>query len=380
MRASSRANSFRLGFVPCAGVSSLLIAEELGMFRRHGVELVLLPFRSWSALREGFASGELEAAELLAPMPLLEAIGAGAERGSAIVGATLALNGGTITLSERLMVEVEAAAPQVACRRPLPAAAFAGVLARRREAGLPPFRLAVVHPASPYHYLLRYWLISGGISPDRDLRILTLSLPNLTATLARRRIDGFCAAEPWGSLAVAEGQGRIALATSEIWPNHPDRVLAFSATAARNRDYTTSVVAALIEAGCWMDRPENRDAAARILCERVFKDVPLQLMVQVLSGRLAMRPGESAQATRPLRFHVAGASCPVTDHAAWWFRQMQLWGHVPADIHVAPVARIWRPSLWMQALGRVHVEAEQSATLPAWMAVEAQRAGAGVGA
>lgn len=375
MSASGRVNSFRLGFVPRAGVSSLLIAAELGMFRRHGAEIVLLPFRSWSALRERFASGGLDAAELLAPMPLIEAIAPRAEQGSVVVGATLAVNGGTITLSERLMAEVEAEAPQIASGGPLPAAAFAKVLARRRQADLPPPRLAVVHPASPYHYLLRYWLASGGISPDRDLRILTLSLPNLAATLARKRIDGFCAAEPWGSLAVAQGQGRIALATSEIWPNHPDRVLAFSASAARNRDDATALVAALIEAGCWMDRPQNRDAAARILCDRAFQEVPLHLMVQVLSGRLAARPGEQPQAARPMRFHMAGASCPVSDHAAWWFRQMQLWGHLPAEAHVSPAARIWRPRLWMQALGRVQVEAEQAATFPAWMAVEAERAG-----
>ena len=137
---------------------------------------------------------------------------------------------------------------------------------------------------------------------------------------------------------------------------------------------------ALIEAGLWMDRPHNREAAARILCDRVFRDVPLQLMVEVLSGRLATRPGEPVQATRPMRFHVAGASCPVSDHAAWWFRQMQLWGHVPADMHVAPMARIWRPRLWLQAVGRLQAETEEIETFPAWIAHEAEGAGTGAGA
>jgi two-component system, oxyanion-binding sensor len=226
----------------------------------------------------------------------------------------------------------------------------------------------VVHPSSPYHYLLRYWLALGGISPDRDVRIVTLALPNLARTLARGRIDGFCASEPWGSLAVAMGHGRIALATADIWPNHPDRVLAFSAAAARDRDCTTAILAALIEAGRWMDRPQNREAAAHILCERVFPEVRRELMVEVLSGRLATRPGEPPQTTRPMLFHAAGASCPVSDHAAWWFRQMQLWGHLPADLHVAPLARMWRPSLWLQALGRIREEAELAGAMPAWMA------------
>ncbi len=68
--------------------------------------------------------------------------------------------------------------------------AWAAVRARA-AAGRPPVRLAAVFPFSSHHYLLRHWLASGGLDPDRDLRLMVVPPPRTARALAEGAIDGF---------------------------------------------------------------------------------------------------------------------------------------------------------------------------------------------
>ena len=154
-------------------------------------------------------------------MPIALAAGLGGVKARVTVGAGLGANGNTITLSNSLVQDLHRFA------RPLSAAAFAAVVRRRAEHGRPPLTLAVVFPFSSHNYLLRHWLASGGLDPDRDLRLTVVPPPIVAQSLLEGAIDGFCAGEPWGSHAAAIGAGRVALATGDIWPDHPEKVLAF---------------------------------------------------------------------------------------------------------------------------------------------------------
>jgi ABC-type nitrate/sulfonate/bicarbonate transport system substrate-binding protein len=347
------APALRLGFVPLTDAAPLLVAEERGYFREHGVAVALEPVNSWAALRDKTVFGRLDGGQMLAPMPIAAAIGLGGVQAPLVVASTLGLNGNTITLGPGLWRDIEEAAPDLAALRPLPAAALAAALIARRNLGRPQPVFAVVYPFSSHNYLLRYWLQGGGIDPDEDVCLTVMPPPLVADYLADGAIDGFCAGEPWGSRAVDLRVGRIALTTADIWRDHPEKVLAFTASETqRNPGRVAAATAAIMAAGRWLDAPENHAAAARILCDRTLLNVPPSVVAMALRGRLVMAPDEAETAVIPPRFHAGGASFPFPQHGRWWLSQMQRWRHVPADTDPSIIGGIWRPDLW-RAAGRL---------------------------
>ena len=95
--------------------------------------------------------------------------------------------------------------------------------------GAPRLRFAVTHPYSGHNYELRYWLAASGIAPDRDIDIAILPPPLMADALAAGTIDGYCVGEPWNSVGVAAGAGRIVTVKARLWTNSPDKVLGASA-------------------------------------------------------------------------------------------------------------------------------------------------------
>ncbi len=234
----------------------------------------------------------------------------------------------------------------------MPATALARALAARRAAGRPVPVLAVVFPFSSHNYLLRHWLAEAGIDPEHDIRLVVVPPPRIADALAAGAIDGFCAGEPWGSRAVDLRVGRIALTSGHIWPNHPEKVLAFTAArAAQDPDRIAACVAAVIAAGAWLDAPENRAEGAHIL-SHALPTVPEEVIALALNGMLLPVQDAAPLASPGLIFHRGGASYPFPAHGAWWVSQMRRWGHLPEGTQAGITDRIWRPDLWRPDLWR----------------------------
>ena len=70
------------------------------------------------------------------------------------------------------------------------------------------------------NYMLRLWLASGGIDPDRDVRLTVVPPPHTVAHLSGGVIDGYCVGEPWNQQAAALGIGRIAADRSRHLEGH----------------------------------------------------------------------------------------------------------------------------------------------------------------
>jgi two-component system, oxyanion-binding sensor len=102
------------------------------------------------------------------------------------------VNGNALTLSQGLWREIEEAAPQFMGngRAPLDARAIAAVVAKRAASGARPLVLASVFPYSVQNYMLRLWLSSGGLDPDRDVRLTVVPPPHTVAHLSGGVIDG----------------------------------------------------------------------------------------------------------------------------------------------------------------------------------------------
>ena len=60
----------RLGFVPLTDCAPLVLAQELGLFKKHGLRVQLSRELGWATIRDKVIHGELEAAHALAAMPI----------------------------------------------------------------------------------------------------------------------------------------------------------------------------------------------------------------------------------------------------------------------------------------------------------------------
>ena len=339
-RAPSR--TLRIGFVPLTDAAPLLVAEALGFFDHLGLRVKLSAEPGWATLRDRLAFGELDAAHILGPMPIALAAGLGGVRADLVVAAGLGANGNTMTLSADLAEDI------VGFAMPLQAQAFAQTIHARALKGLPKVTLAVVHPYSSHHYLLRHWLAEVGVDPDRDIRLTVVPPPLVAQHLAVGAIDGFCAGEPWGSHAAALGAGRIALSSGNIWPDHPEKLLVFRTDAlTSHRENATAITAAVITATRWLEVPENRPEAIRILATRAFPTLARQTIAAALEGQAA-----GIALEHPL--HFRDASLPRYHEAAWWARAMRRWGHLPRSVPDSTALAPWADdSLWRSAAERV---------------------------
>ena len=85
--------------------------------------------------------------------------------------------------------------------------------------------------------------------------------------LADGQIDGFCAGEPWGSVAVARGVGVILTTNASIWRSSPEKVLGVRAAWAEDdpRPARRAGPRRLIAPASGATSPANRAELAELL-------------------------------------------------------------------------------------------------------------------
>jgi nitrate/nitrite transport system substrate-binding protein len=182
----------KVGFIPIIDCAPVVLAEELGAFERQGLEVEIRREVSWANVRDKLALGTLDAAHILAPLPLAITLGVDSVSVPLVNVMTLQVNGNALTLSQGLWREMEETAPDLIAggHAALTAKALAAVVRKRATAGAPPVVLASVFPYSAQNYMLRLWLASGGLDPDRDVRLTVVPPPHTVAQLSGGGIDG----------------------------------------------------------------------------------------------------------------------------------------------------------------------------------------------
>lgn len=232
----------RAGFLPLIDAAILIAAREKGFAETESIDLALVRETSWANVRDRLAVGHFDAAHILAPMPLAANMGLTAIGQKLFVPMALGLGGNAITVSMALhkrLGEPSANNPSEAGTR------LADLIAQSTE---PKLRFAVVHPFSAHNFELRYWLAASGISPERDVEIVVLPPALVPDALAAGSIDGYCVGEPWNTLAVRAGTGRILTTKNAIWASSPEKVLALPAGMLETApDLVASLVRALTE-------------------------------------------------------------------------------------------------------------------------------------
>ncbi len=307
----TRKTSIRLGFVPLTDCAPVVMACELGLFEKHGLDVTLRREIGWASIRDKIIFGELDAAHALAAMPFAITMGLGSVRCACETAIVLNCHGNAITLSRQLhQLGVRDVAGLASIVR-------AGRLGRR-------LMLGTVFPHSAHTVLLREWLKSGGIDPDQDVDIVVVPPPGMVASLRAGNLDGFCVGEPWNTLAVQAGIGWCPVPGCEISPGHPEKVLLVKSSFAEERaGEHLRLVAALHEACAWCQAPQHRELLSRTLARPEYLNVDAGSLMPALSGNFDMGAGRMEHLPDFIKFHGDGVNAPSPVHAAWILRHLR---------------------------------------------------------
>jgi len=349
-----------LGFIPLVDCAPLVVAREKGFAAAEGLSLTLVRETSWANIRDRVMLAHFDAAQMLGPMPIASTLGIGHVEVPMIAPFSLGLGGNAITLSTQVFAEMQEAARAVLAAGPAEMGrALESAVARRRSKGEAPLTLAVVHPFSGHNYELRYWLAASGIDPDKDVRLIVLPPSFMVDAVREKQIDGFCAGEPWNSLAVEAGAGIIAVTKSALWRQGPEKVLGFRADyAERWPERLAALLRALYRAADWAGQSENRSELSAILAAPDYLAVDAATIARAIGGRLVKLGGGQAEAVPDfLVFHAHAANFPWQSHSLWFYSQMVRWGQIDYSPALADRARqVYRPDLFRSALAGIGVD------------------------
>jgi NitT/TauT family transport system ATP-binding protein len=344
--------TLNIGFIPLLDSALPIIAAEKGFAEAEGLRLRLVRETSWANIRDRLSLGHFDAAHMLGPMVVSQALGLGPLPEPLLAPVALGRGGNAITVSLPLWEAMRARGAETGSTPEAMGAALARAIAQR-DADLAPLTLAMVFPFSCHNYQLRHWLAAAGIDPDRDVRLVVLPPPLLVDALRSGQIDGFCVGEPWSSLAVSAGIGALVVAISELMPAAPEKVLGVRARFARERpEHLAALVRAIAAASKWAALPASHAELSLLLSQPRYVGVPADLMLQALRGRVRRLPGQAPR-EHPgfIQLAGAGAITPLAEHADWHYRQMQRWGQVAAGDALRAIALAsFRPDLCEAAL------------------------------
>lgn len=328
--------ALRLGFVPLCDCAPLVVASEMGFFTRFGLRVELVREIGWATVRDKLAHGDIDAAHALAGLPFALSLGLGCVPTPSLTGLVLNLQGNAITLSDALWKEgVRDAVTLGEWFRS----------ERRRE----PLTFGVVFPVSSHRFLLEKWLRLGGLLPERDVRFVVAPPPQMPANLKAGHLAGFCAGEPWNSVAVQSRDGWCPATSADLAPEHPEKVLAVRTQFAERDPERHLRLIAAVEAACrHCADPANHDAVAALLAERRFVNAPVHLVRRSFGSHF--QPGhDRPESPGPFTlYHPADGNAPTLERGAWVLRNC-LPGTVPGSGFSQTVQRVFRQDLYLQA-------------------------------
>ncbi len=299
-----------VGFVPITCTVPMLLADAMGDYRKEGLELNLVRTPSWALVRDKLNSGEFDASHLVLGLPLTMTLGVGSAPTPTYVATVQNTNGNAITMALRHKD-------------------------KRDPRDWKGFRFGIPHEHSMHAMLLRYYLAEHGLDPDRDVELRVYPPPDSVANMVSGNLDGMLFAEPWGQRAVFEGVGYLHLLTKDIFPGHPCCTLSVGQRfLTKSPNSFGAMMRAVIRAGAFADRRENRGQVAELLAPANYLNQPKPVLEQVLLGRYADGLGNIVDVPDRIGFDPF----PYQATAIWLLTQLRRWKIIPADLDYKAVA------------------------------------------
>ncbi|WP_293649425.1 CmpA/NrtA family ABC transporter substrate-binding protein [uncultured Pantoea sp.] len=335
--------SLRVGFIPLTDCAPVVMAAVKGFDKKYGLTLQPSKEASWAAVRDKLTAGELDAAHALYGMIYGLQLGVAGPQHDMANLMTLNNNGQAITLSSQLKAQ---GVTDAASLKQAVAAQPKGT-----------FSFAHTFPTSTHAMWLYYWLAEAGIHPFNDVRTLVVPPPQMVMNMKIGNMSGFCVGEPWNQRAISDNIGFTAATSQQIWPDHPEKILATRAEWVKsNPNSARALTAAVLEAARWIDASDdNRRETAAVLAQRAWINTRVETLEGRMLGQYQNVLGKSWQDAHPMRFFRDGAvSFPWLSDGMWFLTQLKRWGMLSADPDYLAVARqVNRIDIYKQAASAV---------------------------
>jgi len=343
---SPETKAMRFGIIALTDCSPIVMAHELGFFKQFGIESTISKEASWAVIRDKLSIGENQATHMLIGMPLASTMGlAGSPVKPMVIPWLLNRNGQAITLNNKLK--------QAGVKTPQ---ALKPIADKAKAAG-EPLTFAMTFPPGTHAMWTRYWLASGGIHPDKDVSLITIPPAQMVSNMKVDKMDGFCVGEPWNNRAIIDGIGFTAITTQQMWPDHPEKVCAFTEEfAAKNPRTVKAVLKALHLASVHLDKLENRTKAAEVVARPSYINCPPEIILQRLLGNYDYGDGRKERDAHYMIFSDRDCNYPQPAFGKWWLTQFRRWGMVKgAPDYNGVVKKVLRPDIYLEAMKEMGV-------------------------
>jgi bicarbonate transport system substrate-binding protein len=356
-----------LGFIPILESAPLVVGVEKGFFAKHGLDVNLAKQSSWSTARDnvvlGASGGGIDGGQWQLPMPQMISEGAltNGKKVPMVILAMLMSQGNGIAAANsvkdgNLSVDLNKTSP--------------GFFQRFSQKEGRKFRASYTFPKANQDFWIRYWLAASGVNPDKDVELLTVPAPETLQGMRNGTMEAFSTGDPWPSRISKAGVGYLATTTAQIWKVHPEEYLAIRADwVNKNPKAAVALLKGLIEAQRWLDKPENKAQAARMLSPRKWFNVPQPVLEQSLKGQYrigAKAALESNPGLGPLYWSSDRGviSYPYKSLTLWFLVESLRWKFYPGTVDTIEQARainnrVTRDDLWLKAARELGLPAKE---------------------
>lgn len=355
-----------LGFIKLTDMAPLAIAKHKGFFEDEGLNVILEVQANWRDIFDKVVDNQIDGAQMLAGQPIAAAVGCG-KQAELVTPFSMDLNGNAITVSYDVWNKIVAYLPREygVPVHPIHASALLPAISLYKKFNNP-FTMGIVSPYSGHNYQLRYWLAAGGINPgfynnvnghggpNGQVILSVIAPPQMPGSLQSGVITGYCVGEPWNQQAVDQGIGVPIITSKDIWKNHPEKVFVMTkAFVQKNPNTAIAITKALIKAGKWLDDPENRKEATRILSKSAYVDGEKRVIDNSMLGTFEFEKGDIRSLPDFNVFFRYNATYPYYSDGIWFMTQMRRWGQIaeskPAEWYDYKVREVYKPEIWNKA-------------------------------
>ncbi len=316
----------KIGFIPLTDCASVVMAGELGLYKKHGLNVAVTKEASWAGVRDKLINGELDAAHVLYGLVYGVHMGIGGSQKDMAVLMSLNNNGQAITLSNQLKAK---------------GVTDGASLKKLIDSDKRDYTFAHTFPTGTHAMWIYYWLAQHGINPFADVKTITVPPPQMVANMRVGNMDGYCVGEPWNARAIADGIGFTATTTQDIWKDHPEKVLGTTLEfTQKNPNTTRAIVMAVLEAAKYIDTTANRPGVAKIIASKSYVNAPEEVIEGRFLGDYDNGNGKTWKDPNFMKFYNDGAvNFPYYSDGMWFLTQHKRWGVVKEHPDYLAVAK-----------------------------------------
>jgi NitT/TauT family transport system substrate-binding protein len=234
-----------VGYLPTSLDSALFVANDLGMFKKEGLKVQLVPFRTGSELIDAANKNQIDVG-YVGITPVTSSID---QNSSVKIVAAVNQEGSGIVVSNNSNI--------------------------KNITDLKGKKILIPKKGSIQDVLLRYLLLKNNVNPE-SVNITEMEVPLMQNALLSGDVDGYIAWEPYVTQAKIEGSGRILMNSNDIWPDIPTCVVvATNKFMIQKPDQLKKFLKVHVEATDYVNTHEDETAA--IVSKKLGTNVNIEL-------------------------------------------------------------------------------------------------------